>query len=135
MTLQKEDRNALVAIRLQKAHETMLEVDGNVDMGFWRVAANRLYYACYYAASALLIDNGLTAHTHTGVINQIGLHFVKTEKISLEQGKFFQQLFELRQTGDYSDWVPVNKEDVIIRLVPARQFIETIEILINNSKK
>jgi uncharacterized protein (UPF0332 family) len=70
MTLQQESRNALVTIRLQRANETILETKANMQLGYWRVAANRLYYACYYAASALLIKNGITAHTHTGIINQ-----------------------------------------------------------------
>jgi uncharacterized protein (UPF0332 family) len=130
MTLQKEDRNELVTLRLQRAGETLAEAEGIIKLEYWRAAANRLYYACYYAAGALLVNNGLTAHTHTGVINQIGLHFVKTGKISVEQGKFYQQLFELRQTGDYSDWYPVSKEEVISRIEPAKQFIETIEKLI-----
>jgi uncharacterized protein (UPF0332 family) len=134
MILQQEDRNALTAIRLQRAKETLTEVQGNIELGYWRVAANRLYYACYYAASALLIKNGFTAHTHTGVINQIGLHFVKNGKVSMEQGKLFRLLFELRQIGDYSDWISVNREDVIPRIEPAKQFIETIEQLINNNE-
>jgi uncharacterized protein (UPF0332 family) len=131
MTLQKEDREALVIIRLQRANETLAEAKGIIKLEYWRAAANRLYYACYYAAGALLINNGLTAHTHTGVISQIGLHFVKTGKISLKQGKFFQQLFELRQTGDYSDWISVEEDDILPLLEPAKDFIETIEKLVN----
>jgi len=77
MTLQHKNRDALVTIRLQRANETVLEAKANMQFGYWRIAANRLYYACYYAASALLIKNGITAHTHSGVINQFGLHFVK----------------------------------------------------------
>jgi len=76
MTLKKEDRNALVAIRIQRARETMLEVRSSIELGYWRLAANRLYYVCYYATVALLIKNGITAHTHVGVINQFGLQFV-----------------------------------------------------------
>jgi uncharacterized protein (UPF0332 family) len=131
MKLQKEDREALVIIRLQRANETLVEARGIIELKYWRVAANRLYYACYYAASALLINNGLTAHTHTGVINQMGLHFVKTGQISLEQGKFFQQLFEFRQTSDYSDWISIEEDDILPLLAPAQQFIETIEKLVN----
>ena len=62
MSLKEEDRNALILIRLKRAKETMSEVYGNVQLGYWRIVANRLYYACYYAVSALLIKNGLTTH-------------------------------------------------------------------------
>jgi uncharacterized protein (UPF0332 family) len=134
MILQQEDKNALVTIRLQRAKETLAEVQGNIDLGYWRVAANRLYYACYYAASALLIKHGLIAHTHAGVINQLGLHFVKNGKVSMEQGKLLKQLFALRQSGDYDDWMIIEEKDIIPLLVPAKQFIETIEQLINENE-
>ena len=136
MIIQQEDRDALVAVRLQRAKETMLEAKGNMQLGYWRVTANRLYYACYYAVSALLIKNGFTAHTHAGVINQFGLHFVSKEFVSKEQGKLFKQLFNLRQDGDYDDWFNVSEEDVKPFLEPAEKFIETIEnIITQNNKK
>jgi len=61
MRLNEEDRDAIVTMRLQKAKETMLEVSANIQLGFWRLAANRLYYSCYYATSALLVKNGIMA--------------------------------------------------------------------------
>jgi uncharacterized protein (UPF0332 family) len=90
MKLQQEDRNALVKVRLQRAKETMEELNGIIPLGYWRIAANRLYYACFYAISALLIKNNLVAHTHSGVINQFGLHFVAKELVSKEQGKLYK---------------------------------------------
>ena len=133
MTLQKEDRNTLVALRLQKAKETMSEAKEIIQLGFWRVVTNRIYYACYYAVTALLVKNGLTAHTHSGVITQLGLHFVTKGIISIEQGKLYKNLFEKRQTGDYDDWVTISESDIKPFVEPAEKFIAEIEILINNS--
>ena len=130
MTLKQKDKDALVTIRLQRAKETMSEVNGNMQLGYWRVVANRLYYACYYATTALLIKNNITAHTHAGVINQLGLHFVTKGIVSNKQGKFFKHLFELRQSGDYDDWYNIEEKDVKPLIEPAEQFIATIENLI-----
>jgi uncharacterized protein (UPF0332 family) len=130
MTLKQEDRNALVSVRLQRAKETMAEVYGVMQFGYWRNAANRLYYSCYYAACALLIKNGITAHTHAGVLNQFGQHFVAKEIIGMEQGKLLKQLYNLRQTGDYDDWIIVKESDIIPLLEPAEQFIAEIENLL-----
>jgi hypothetical protein len=47
MTLQKKDKNTLVSFRLQRANETLAEVKGTIKLGYWRVAANRLYYTCF----------------------------------------------------------------------------------------
>ena len=132
MKLQQEDRNALVILRFQRAKETIFETKGNMQLGYWRIAANRLYYACYYAVSALLIKNNLTAHTHAGVINQFGLHFVAKGLISKEQGKLLKQLFNLRQSGDYDDWLDIDENDITPLIEPAEKFIVEIEKLINS---
>ena len=133
MKLQQEDRNALVTIRLQRAKETMEELNGIIQLRYWRIAANRLYYACYYAVSALLIKNNLSAHTHAGVINQFGLHFVAKGFVTKEQGKFFKELFNLRQSGDYDDWNVIEEQDILPLVEPAQKLIDDIEHLIHNS--
>jgi len=133
MTLQQEDRKALVSIRLQRAKETISEAKAIIQLGYWRIAVNRLYYACYYAASALLIKNGITAHTHTGVINQFGLNFVSKGLVNNEQGKLLKRLFELRQNGDYNDWFNIDECDVVPFLKPAENFIAEIEKFIDNN--
>jgi len=133
MKLSDDERTAVVVYRLQKAKETLSEAEGTIKMCYWHTAANRLYYACYYAASALLIKNGFTAQTHQGVIHLLGLHFVKTGKISKELGRFYSDIFELRQTGDYSDMIPIDEPEVKPMLEPAKSFIAEIERLINEN--
>ena len=132
MSLTDDERTAIVVHRMQKAKETLLEAEGNVAMGFWNTAANRLYYACYYATSALLIKSGFTAQTHQGVIHLFGLHFVKTEKVSRESGKFYSEIFELRQTGDYSDMISIEGARVQSMLAPTKKFLKAIDELINH---
>jgi len=131
MKLTEEERKALVTYRLQKAHETLAEAQGIAEMKYWHSSANRLYYACYYAACALLIKNGYSARTHTGVFALFGQHFIKTGLISPIQNKFYRKFFNLRQSGDYDDWFNVEEEDVMQLIEPAKNFIAEIEKLIN----
>ncbi|MDR0370622.1 MAG: HEPN domain-containing protein [Prevotellaceae bacterium] len=132
MTLNSEERNTLVLLRLQRAKETLEEAKGNIKMKYWRTAANRLYYACYYAVNALLIKNGHSAHTHSGVISLFGLHFVSKGLISMEQGKLYRNLFEKRQSSDYDEWIIIEESDVRPFIEPAERFIASIVDLINN---
>ena len=132
MILKEEDRNALVAHRFNRAIETMEEAKAIMLLGFWRIAANRLYYACYYAATALLIKHKIETHSHRGVVNQLGLHFISKGIVSNEQGKLIKHLFELRQTGDYDDWVVIEEDNIAHLVEPAQKFIEEIEKLIYN---
>jgi len=44
----------------------------------------------------------------------------------------YKRLFELRQKGDYSDWIVVKESDILPLIEPAEKFIAEIEKLINN---
>ena len=133
MTLAKEERNAIVTFRLQRAKETFAEAIGNVEMKFWHSAANRLYYACYYAVLGLLIKYGYTARTHSGVFGLFGMHFVVTGIISKEQNRLYRKLFDLRQSGDYDDWFYIEEDDIVPLVEPAEKFITAIENLISKN--
>jgi len=130
MILNDEERNIIVEHRLRRADETLIEAKDLINLSHWNGAANRLYYACYYAVTALLIKNGFIAHTHGGAIGLIGKHFVLTNIISREQNKLYQKLFDLRQDGDYSDWIVIEEVDIKPLVEPAEKFIAMIEKLI-----
>ena len=50
---EKED---LIRYRLSRAKDTFNEVDIQIQNNFLNNAVNRLYYACFYAVSALFIE-------------------------------------------------------------------------------
>ena len=135
MELTDEERKTVVQYRMEKAKNTFSEIALLTDNGLWHNAANRLYYASYYAVMALLLQNGIEAKTHQGVINQFGLHFVKTDIFSQQEGRFFSRLFELRQEGDYEDWVILSGEDIMPLIDPVKNFINKIEKLILTEQK
>ena len=130
MGLAEEERNLIVVYQLGKAKETIAEIPILIENKLWRNAANRLYYACFYAVSALLVKHGYVAHTHGGAKGLFGKYFVLTNIISKEQNKLYEKLLDLRQKGDYGDWIIVNESDIIPLLEPAEKFIAEIEKLI-----
>ena len=97
----------------------------------WNTAVNRLYYACYYAVIALLIDKDINAQTHSGVRQMFGLHFIKSGLIDKDSGKFYTDIFDMRQTGDYDDYIDFRKEDVLDLIEPANELISKIEMLLS----
>src|SRR3972149_4113637 len=120
----------LALYRLQKAHETLNDARILADAGRWNPCVNRLYYACFYAVSALLIRQGLSSSKHAGVRGLFNQHFVKTGKVSKEKAKFFNDLFERRQEGDYMDFVSFEESQVQPWLPEAEAFVESIAVLI-----
>ena len=128
--MNKEERKELVFYRISRAKETFSEVKLHIENKLWNTAINRLYYACYYAVIAILVNNEIKAQTHAGVRQMFGLHFVKAGLISKELGKFYSDIFDKRQTRDYDDFIDYNKGDVLELIKPANQLISEIEALL-----
>ncbi|MCL2511405.1 MAG: HEPN domain-containing protein [Bacteroidales bacterium] len=130
MGLTEEEKNTIVKYRLERARETLLDVDISIQNNRWNNAANRLYYACFYATIALLLNDGFEARSHNGVRTLLGQHYVNEGIINKELSQAYRKMFNLRQTGDYDDLAVVTKDEVLDLLEPAKQFIKTIEQLI-----
>lgn len=131
MSLSDDERYALVNYRIDKAHTTMEQVKAIVPLGFWDMIANRLYYAAYYTASALLLQDGFSVQTHNGIIQMLGLHYIKTGVLDRKYGTLYGQLFSLRQTGDYGDTFGLTEEQVRPLVEQTAEMIEKVESIIN----
>lgn len=135
----KEERIDIVTYRLGNAKTTLAEVQSHIENGFYNTAVNRMYYACFYAASALLIANEVQVKSHEGVRQQLGLHFVLTGKIHQEQGKFYSLLYSKRTAGDYEDFLTHDKETADLLYPRSVEFVSQITVLIekwlNENKK
>ena len=125
--MNQDERSELANYRIKKARETYNEVELLIVNELWNTAVNRLYYSCYYAIIALLVDKDIQAQTHSGVRQMFGLHFIKSGLISNESGKFYSDIFDKRQTGDYEDFIDFNREDVMNLMEPANKLISEIE--------
>lgn len=130
MTLKSEERNSIVAYRLEKALSTIQQAKDVGGIGYWSLAANRLYYAVYYACVALLIHNEIEASTHRGVIRMMGDRFFRTGILNPEDSKLIGRLFTMRQTGDYDDLYDWEESDVTPLIPKAEDFIMRISNLI-----
>lgn len=119
-----------IAYRIQKARETISEIEVHIENGFWNTAVNRMYYACFYAVTALLVKHNLETSSHAGVRQKFGQHFVKTGIVDKNLAKHYTDLFEKRHKSDYNDFFDYD-EATTLRLLPlSKEFITAIEILI-----
>ncbi len=125
----------LVSYRLQRARETLADARILADAGRWNPCVNRLYYACFYAVSALLVQEGLSSSKHTGLRSLFNRHFVKTNKVPKEKARIFNDLFERRQEGDYMDFVSFEVSQVLPWLPEAEAFVEKIAVLVEKGKE
>ena len=128
MSITAEERRAIVEFRIEKAFRALEQAQGVIVLKYWETIANRLYYAAYNDISALLIANGNTAQTHSGVIHLFGQQFIKTGVFPTEMGRLYHKLVTMRQTGDYDDTYGITEEDVL-------PFVEPTKILIEQTTK
>lgn len=127
--LTPEHRAALVEYRLERAHCTLEEADYMRNGNYYNAAVNRLYYACFYATSALLIAKGIETATHNGVKTMLSYHFVRTGLLDLEHGATFSNLFDKRHSGDYEDFAYCDAALVDYLCPRAESFIRAVEEL------
>jgi uncharacterized protein (UPF0332 family) len=110
-----------------KKEQPILVIFGNPpDSGHWNASVNRLYYACFYAVSALLSKHNLSSSKHSGIRSLFNQHFVKTGIILKETALIYNLLFERRQEGDYEVFVTFKEADVKPWLEETERFIDSV---------
>jgi len=126
MTSHEEEIRAL----MEKASRSLEAATYLAEEGFYEFAISRAYYAAFYAASALLLTEGLVFRRHSGVIAAIHQHFVKTQRLPREQGQALSWLFEARNVGDYGGWAAIGDVDAARGLKLARDFVNAVQTLL-----
>jgi uncharacterized protein (UPF0332 family) len=66
-----------ISANLERADTNLQVASELLDKGYYDVSASRAYYAAFYAASALLLNEGIDTSKHSGVIALVHQHFVK----------------------------------------------------------
>lgn len=119
-----------IKYRLSKAHEALKDAKILAANDSWNASINRLYYACYYAVSALLLKRNIIVKTHTGQITKFNELYVKTGLVDRESGRIYANLMDWRQQGDYGDMFDFDEEKVSPVIQPVERFIDELTHLI-----
>jgi len=130
MGLNNEERKIIVELELEKSARTLEQVDYLIQGKLWETLANRLYYGAYHAVCALLIHNGIQVGTHKGAVVMFNKEFVKTGKITEEEGRVYSQLQSLRERGDYNCYINTNESEIMPYVAATRAFVSKIRELI-----
>lgn len=122
----EEDMTAFVRYRVEKAEEAYTAAKILYDAAQWNAAINRLYYACFYAASAVLLNRQIGAKSHAGVLGMFSERIVRTGEISLDDFRVYSKLLSWRTKGNYSDMFDYTKEDLDMVMLPTRHFLDKV---------
>lgn len=126
------DKNQLELAKywMEKAHKSLETAEHEFNRKNIDFCVNRLYYAAFYAVSALLIIKGQSYKKHSAV--RVALHrdFVKTGLIPVEYGKLYDALLRDREEADYVAFVDFDQEVIKEEFKQTGKFIDLLEELL-----
>jgi len=125
-------RDELANHRISRAHEALEAAALLIEQSHFASALNRLYYAAFYAARALLATKALDSSRHSGVIALFQEHFVKTGLISTDTARALPRAFEKRQTSDYGDFSEPTRDEVLSLRDQVQALVASCEELVRN---
>jgi hypothetical protein len=125
----EEKRQELIRYRLKQAAESLEEAEfllsGKMSS---RSIINRAYYAMFYAVLALLVNEPYASSKHTGVLAFFNKNFIKSGLLPEALGRSLNKAFELRQRGDYREYIELTHEQVAPFIGEARNFIVAVRV-------
>jgi len=100
----------LVRDELRQAEQALADATGALDANLSdAVIVNRLYYACFHTAQAVLYDRGYEPESHGAVLSLFGSEVVVAGDASRDQGRLLNDLSALRKQADYG-YEPIDEE-------------------------
>lgn len=121
-----ENRQALSALRLQRAQEAVDDAKMLFTLERYNLAANRAYYAVFYAMRAVLALDGIDRKHHSAVIAEFRRLYIKTGVFDTWMSDTIRDLFDLRADSDYDDFFVASKAEVSEQIGNAERFVRQI---------
>lgn len=121
-----EDLQALWGYRLGQAREAIQDAELLLDAGRLRATANRVYYACFYAALAALLTKGLQRSKHAAVIALFDREFVASGVLPREYSRTLHRAFHERQQNDYLPFVELDAVEIKALFADAQHLVQGI---------
>lgn len=133
MSIKKDsmsDLFELMQYRMSRSWESYSAAKMLIELGLYMSAMNRIYYACFYMVTVLLLTKNLTSTKHSGIKSFFNKDFINEGLIDKKWGPFYAELYQDRQEYDYADYAEVDKEISTYYLKEAETFLKEIELYI-----
>ena len=117
----------LVSIQIEKSKEKLDAAKVLLREGFIDDAISRAYYGVFHAASPVLLAEGITVDSHSGLKTIFGLRLIKPGKIDQKYGRWLNRLKDERENGDYDIFTSFNQEGAQESINEAEDFIREME--------
>lgn len=116
----------MVLAQLEKARQKLDAAKTLLAGGHFDDALSRAYYAMYHAAAALLLTEGLSADSHSGLKALFGLRFVQLGIVDRKYARMLAALKDEREAGDYDLFTAFDEDDARRGVEQAEEFVRAI---------
>lgn len=123
----KKAREDVIAYWMNQASEALASARSEQKAGRCVFAVNRAYYACFYAASAVMMKIGETFKKHTGVRAAVHRQLIRSGKVDAKWGAFYDLVFESRKRGDYQEMVSFSPEETEELISKSERFVDLMK--------
>jgi len=130
--ISEQRRATVVRYWWSKAEESLTSAEREMKAGSLGFAMNRIYYAAFYAVSAALLERQSSSKKHSGVRSAFHREFIKNGLLDPQWGRFYNELFEDRQEGDYVALIEFELDYVQDQLIRCREFLTQLRSLITS---
>jgi len=104
------ETRVLIEVRLERSQEDIETAKELLNLGRYRAAVNRSYYAILGATAALLLTEKIERSKHSGIEAAYIQYFIKTGIFEKEYGRIFDYVRKKREESDYSAKTTIDKE-------------------------
>mgnify|MGYP006301249017 CR=1 FL=1 len=125
--MNEQQRATLVETWLTKSDSALRDARLLKENGSLSACVNRLYYAAFYAVSAVLASRNQSYGKHSAVRAAVHRDFVKTGLLSKEHGRTYDILLSRREQADYQPAVTFEPDEVHEYFVHAREMVAALK--------
>ncbi|MGI9174943.1 MAG: HEPN domain-containing protein [Rhodothermales bacterium] len=117
----------------EKANRALEAARASVERDDVETAINRAYYAAFYAAQAALLGQGEVPKTHTGVLRQFQLHFVRAGLLAESEARTLRYAFDLRLQSDYDAFATFETQAAADLTADADRFVQAVKAMLTDA--
>ena len=125
--MSEQDRRAISQVRIQNAERCLTSSKLLLKAGDYKSAANRSYYAIFYAIRALLALEGKDFKKHSAVLSYFRKEYIKKGLFDKSFSSVLSSLFEIRTDSDYDDFYFISKDETEEQIKNAEKMLEEIK--------
>jgi uncharacterized protein (UPF0332 family) len=114
---------------LKKSEGSLRSAKTDIENQIYDRAVSSLYYSAFQTVTAFMLHKEIRSKSHTQVRSFVNNELIRPGLISIELGKMYNKLMDMRSDADYSDTVTFSSHQVEGLFEKVKEFNQSIRKL------